>query len=156
VFDYAGGKVDWFAAGLPREGKLASLPVAGDVTRRDVPTCSLTDRLVEVRGRVQSAGWDACVVVNEARIVLGLLHAAALAGEPDARAEQVMDPAPSTFRIDVPLADLVEHMRHRRLKHTWITTSDGVLVGALPRADAEHHLVRFEAGEGGKPDGQTG
>jgi Mg/Co/Ni transporter MgtE len=129
--------------------------VAGDLARRDVPTCSLGDRLADLRGRLP-AGSDDCVVVNEARIVLGLLHMADLASDPDATVEQVMDPAPSTFRIDVPLEDLVEHLRHNRLKHTWITTSDGVLVGVLSRAEAERRLAECHQGTGGEREGDSG
>ena len=47
VYDYVTGKLDWLAAGLPSDGPLARLPRAGDVARKDVPTCDL------------SARWDA-------------------------------------------------------------------------------------------------
>ena len=56
VYDYAAGEADWFAGGLPREGRDAAIPRAGDVARRDVPTCGLDDRVGEVRERVRSAG----------------------------------------------------------------------------------------------------
>ena len=116
------------------------MPVAGDAALRRVPTCALTDRVEQVRQRVQAAGWDACVVANEARVVLGLLDAETLAGESAAMAEQVMDPAPITFRPDVPLEELVEYLRHHHVERAWVTTADGVLVGALPRDEAERCL----------------
>jgi hypothetical protein len=74
VYDYAPGKADWFASGLPREGRLASLPIIGDAARRDVPTCAPAERVESAWDRVRAAGWDACVVVNKDRIVLGLLR----------------------------------------------------------------------------------
>jgi hypothetical protein len=41
------------------------------VARTDVPTCALSEQLEAVRERVQAAGWDQCIVVNEQGIVLG-------------------------------------------------------------------------------------
>src|SRR3712207_9209034 len=74
VYDYAPGKADWFASGLPREGRLASLPIIGDAARRDVPTCAPAQKVESAWDRVRAAGSDACVVVNRDRIVLGLLR----------------------------------------------------------------------------------
>src|SRR6266540_3336835 len=74
VYDYTAGKLDWLAAGLATEGSNALRPRAGDVARREVPTCGLDQRLGEVAQRVGAAGWDACVVVNHERVVLGLLR----------------------------------------------------------------------------------
>jgi len=71
VYDYVAGKLDWLAAGGPIEGSNAQHPRAGEVARRDVPTCGLDERLGEVRDRVRAAGWDACVVVNQERVVFG-------------------------------------------------------------------------------------
>jgi hypothetical protein len=50
------------------EDKLAALPKAIDVVRRDVPTCHLTYLLGEVYQRCQAAGWKVCLVVNESNI----------------------------------------------------------------------------------------
>src|SRR5438876_127523 len=41
VFDYVAGKQDWFASRLPREGRRAGIPHAGDVADRTVPTCNV-------------------------------------------------------------------------------------------------------------------
>ena len=75
VYDYAAGKSDWMAAGLPTEGTAVGRSTAATVARREVPTCRLEESLRDVRERVRAAGWDACVVINEKRIVLGLLRA---------------------------------------------------------------------------------
>jgi hypothetical protein len=61
------GELDWLAAGLPTEGRNASRPRAGEVARRDAPTCRLDESIGEVRERVRAAGWNACVVVNDER-----------------------------------------------------------------------------------------
>ena len=78
VYDYVPRKADWFASGLSREGRLASVPTIGEAARRDVPTCASAEKVGAVRERVQKAGWDRCVVVNKERVVLGLLPERAL------------------------------------------------------------------------------
>jgi len=95
VYDYEDGKLDWLAAGLPSEGTNAERPRAGEVARKDVPTCRLDERLGDVRDRVREAGWDACVVLNEERVVFGLLRSKELETNPDRRIEEAMRPAPA-------------------------------------------------------------
>jgi Mg/Co/Ni transporter MgtE len=138
VYDYAAGKLDWLAAGLPTEGTNADRPRAGDACRRDVPTCRLDERLGDVRERVHAAGWDACVVVNEESVVLGLLRANELEGDPDQTIEQAMRPGPSTFRPFVSIEEMAVFMGEHDLPNSPITTSDGRLVGLLVREDAQH------------------
>jgi Mg/Co/Ni transporter MgtE len=130
------GELDWLAAGLPTEGRNAELPRAGDVARPDVPTCRLDEPIDQVRERVRAAGWDACVVVNEERVVLGLLRTGELELGRDEPVEQVMRPGPSTFRPHVPIEELAHHLIHHDLPSSPVTTSDGRLVGLLRREDA--------------------
>lgn len=130
------GELDWLAAGLPTEGRNAELPRAGDVARPDVPTCRLDEPIGQVRERVRAAGWDACVVVNEERVVLGLLRTGELEQGRDEPVEQVMRPGPSTFRPHVPIEELAHHLIHHDLPSSPVTTSDGRLVGLLRREDA--------------------
>jgi len=137
VWHYVAGKLDWLAAGLPTEGTNTGRPRAVDVARRDVPTCHLDERLGEVRDRVKAAGWDACVVVNAERVVLGLLRARELDRDPALRIEQAMRPGPSTFRPYVAIEKLVKVMTDHGRENLPITTSDGRLVGLVKRADAE-------------------
>ena len=124
------------AAGLPTEGTNATRPRAGDLARRDVPTCHLHDRLGDVGQQVRAAGWDACVVVNAERVVLGLLRARELAQDPSLRIEQAMRPGPSTFRPFVAIEKIAKVMAEHGRESVPITTSDGRLVGLLTRADA--------------------
>jgi rhodanese-related sulfurtransferase len=58
VYDYVPSKIDWFANGLPREGKAAETPWTGDLARDDVPTCAPNDRVGDVRDRVLASGYD--------------------------------------------------------------------------------------------------
>jgi CBS domain-containing protein len=102
----------------------------------DVPTCYLDERLGQVRERVRKAGWDTCVVVNESKVVLGLLRAKELDQSPELRVEQAMRPGPSTFRPHVPVAEMAQYMIEHDMVSAPITTSDGRLIGLLRRDDA--------------------
>ena len=122
-------------AGLPTEGTNTEFPRLADVVRRDVPTCSLGERLGEVRNRALAAGWDACVVVSQDRVVLGLLRARELRADPDLLVEQAMRPGPSTYRPFVSVADMRRTMIDRNLASSPVTTSDGKLVGLVRQQD---------------------
>src|SRR5262249_20913747 len=91
VFRYVAGKVDWFANGLPREGKQAGVPHAGDLARTDTPTCHLIDRVGAIYDRVQASGWDMCGVVNGRREPLGALSFDAMVTDPNAAPGAVSD-----------------------------------------------------------------
>ena len=137
VYNYVPGKADWAASGLPREGTLASVPTIGDAARPDVPTCTPEEKVGDARDRVQPAGWNACVVVNKERVVLGLLREKELALDPDVRVEQVMRNGPTTTRPNEPGEKMAKRMRERGARTILVTTSDGRLVGLLYRNDAE-------------------
>ena len=135
VYDYEAGKQNWLASGLPTEGEHADVPRAGGLARRDVPTARLDERLSEVRERVDRSEHDTAVVVNEERVVLGLLRSDQLDGS-DSSVEDAMAPGPSTFRPHVFVSEMAEFMVRHDLPSTPITTGDGVLVGLLRREDA--------------------
>jgi CBS domain-containing protein len=154
VFDYAAGKQDWLAAGLPVEGALAGIPRAGTVARADVPTCVLDEDMATVKARVSSGGWEVCVAVNDQRIVLGLLRARELQSADELTVAQAMRPGPSTFRPNVPIHEMAEYMAEHELASSPITTSDGRLVGILLREDAERATHEFhQAVHEGHADG---
>lgn len=136
VCDYTDGKLDWMAAGLPMEGTNAERPRAADVARKDVVTCRLDERLGDVSERAAAAGWEAAVVVNDESVVLGLLRAKELAGDPMQTVERAMRPGPSTFRPYVAIAEMATFMTDHNLDASPITTSDGRLFGLLLREDA--------------------
>ena len=135
VYDYTVGKLDWLAAGLPTEGTNANRPRAGSLARKDVPTCGLEERLSVVRERVRSKGWEAAVVVNEERVVFGLLRAKELAMDGDQLISHAMRPGPSTFRPYVLAEEMAHSMVDHKLESSPITTSDGRLVGLLLQKD---------------------
>lgn len=140
MYDYEAGKGDWFAAGLPREGRLASLPRAGDVARHDDVICGLTDTLGNVAKKTREAGKDVCVVTTGEGVVLGRIRSKALEWDPDAHAEDVMESGPTTVRTNEPLEPIYQRMVSRNVESLLVTTSDGRLVGSLYRADVERTL----------------
>jgi len=141
VYDYVDGKLDWLAAGLPSEGRNATRARAGDIARQDVPTCRLGDPIRAVRERAAAAGWDACVVVNHERIVLGLLRAEELQKGHEEPVERVMRPGPSTFRPHMSLDDIAKFLVAHDLPNSPITTSDGRLVGLIRREDVSRRVI---------------
>jgi predicted transcriptional regulator len=78
------------------------------------------------------------VVVNEQRVVLGLLQGQALDGGPQQLVEEVMEPGPSTFRPDVALGEVTAYMQQRQTDSALITTAGGKLVGILQRTAAKN------------------
>ena len=136
VFEYKPGKLDWLSAGLPTEGTNAARPRAGSVARKDVPVCGLHDRLGDVADRIAASGWHEAVVVDEHRVVLGLLRSKELAKDRGLAIEEAMRPGPSTFRPYVAIKEMAEYMTKHDLDSSPITLLDGTLVGLLFRADA--------------------
>ena len=141
AYDYEDGKRDWGSFGLPREGKLAEIPSAGEVARRDVPTCTLDDDLRAVRQRVRDEGWETCFVLADDRVVLGRLGRRALASDDDNTVENAMSEGPSTVRPSIGIDELIKRMDERELMTFPVTTPDGRLVGLVRRADAEKALA---------------
>ena len=128
-------------AGLPTEGTNTQVPRLVDVVRRDVPTCSLGERLGAVQDRTAAAGWDACVVVSDEHVVLGLLRAGELRADRQLLVEQVMRPGPSTYRPFVSVAEMRRIMSDRNLESSPVTTSDGRLVGLVRKQDVGIRVV---------------
>ncbi len=75
------------------------------------------------------------VVVNEQRVVLGLLRAKELESDGDQMIVEAMRPGPSTFRPYVLDEEMARTMSEHSLESSPITTSDGRLVGLLMQAD---------------------
>ena len=132
--------MDWLASGRPIEGKRAHVLRAKDCVRRDIPICRPNDRLRDVQQRLQAIGQDACVVLNEAGVVLGYLGRDAFNAGPETTAAQIMAPGPSIIRPHVPLAEIAEYMQKRGIERILVTTADGQLIGVLHRRDAEQRL----------------
>jgi predicted transcriptional regulator len=136
VYEYRAGKLDWLAAGLPTEGENSNCPRAGDVSLKDVLVCHPDDRLGDVAERTRKAGWEAVVVVDPERVVLGILRSKELAMDPNLLVEQAMTPGPSTFRPYISSKEMAIYMVEHEMESAPITTSHGKLVGLLFKSDA--------------------
>jgi CBS domain-containing protein len=132
---------------LPLEGRTAGRRRAIDVARKDIPTCGPRDRLGDVRERVTATGQEMCIVVNDRGIVLGRLRRKELAGDADARVEDVMELGPPTERADPFLNEVIDRLRKTgTLLVTWYGSKEdgGRLVGVLFREDVERVLEENE------------
>ena len=137
VYDYGPGKTDWLGHGLPVEGRDAQLPRAGDALHQDVVTAPLGERVSELREAVERSPYGFALVVSEGGTLLGRLRKAALEGDPDATAEDVMEPGPTTTRPDTPLAVLAKKMRKANLHTYLVSDPHGKLLGVLRRDEVE-------------------
>jgi CBS domain-containing protein len=146
VIEYVPGKVAWFEENQPREGKAVDEIWIGDVAGSDVPTCSLTETIGDIRRR--TGDWGMSVVVDKEGVVLGLLRKKELDTDPNVTAEQVMRPGPKTFRPNVTLQELLKSMRDHDIQtNSLVTTGEGRLLGVISRADAEATLAHEQASE---------
>lgn len=141
VYDYAAGKTDWAASGLPTEGALASILRSGDAVE-DPPVCDPSDLVDEVARRPSVRGAEMCVVLSPQRIVLGQLRGRDLMEAPRVAAERIMDPGPVTTRADEPLDDLVERMHRHDVERMLVTSPAAELIGLVRRDAAEAVLER--------------
>ena len=126
VYDYAPGKVDWMAAGLPTVRPDSSERRALDVADRHPPTCSpdtLLRDLPDARG---------VIVVNDQDIVLGRVRTGS-SSDRNGTAEGSMSLGPATVRAHEPLDPLIERMRHRDVTEIIVTTPEGRLLGVVRR-----------------------
>ena len=130
VYDYAAGKADWGAYGLPLEGHADSSTRVSSVMATDVPTCTLVESIAEVAARLPER-WDVCVVSNERHTVLGLVGRAALDSNQEATVEQAMTPGPSTIRPSARLDAIRLRMRDQNLTRIIVSRSDGALLGVV-------------------------
>jgi CBS domain-containing protein len=128
VYDYVGGKVDWFGAGWPREGSGRSIRLV-DLADRSVPTCGLGEQAGAVLGRLGE--WDVCIVVNQERVVLGVVGVDALEASDDRAVGEVMNPAPSTWRPHLSVKQAAAQLEKNPRPLVVVTQSDGRLVGVV-------------------------
>lgn len=129
VYDYAAGKVDWMAAGLPTVRADTSERRALDAADRDPPTCRPDDRLADIAALKERS----VVVANEHGIVLGRVSPGRVDVADSTPAEEVMEPGPATVRAHEPLLPLLERMTRRGVSEVIVTTPQGELLGIVRR-----------------------
>jgi rhodanese-related sulfurtransferase len=144
VYRYTSGKADWLAAGWETEGTESKKVRIRQMIYKEVPTCSLRERLEDVKAR-RRPNQDLCVVVNDRNIVLGIVQGETWDANPLARVADVMQPGPQTIRPDLEPKDAQKLLRHYDGPIAIVTTSDGELLGlikiAQKKAQKEHEAA---------------
>src|SRR5881296_4247593 len=124
VYRYTPGKADWLAAGWETEGAQANKTRLRQVLQKEVPTCSLRERLEDVKSR-RRPNQDICIVVNDRNIVLGVIQGETWDANPQARIVDIMQPGPHTVRPDLEPKDAERVLRSTDSESAIVTTSDG-------------------------------
>ena len=117
-------------------------PTAGDGLRSVDIVCHLGERLGDSVDRVRAADTDVCIVINDHHVVLRRVRGRALAGDPNATIEDVMQSGPSTILPDTPLETVVKSLREGNVTSTLVTDPEGRLIGTIYLDDAERKLRR--------------
>jgi Mg/Co/Ni transporter MgtE len=137
VYDYMPGKIDWLARGLPVEGDQKIVPRVKDAVRDDVVRAGLDEPVGQVRTQVERSPYGFALVVSDGGTLLGRLRRRALEGDPNAISEHVMEPGPSTVRLDADARKLAERLRQHDLKTAVVTDPEGRLAGVVRLADLD-------------------
>jgi CBS domain-containing protein len=137
VYDYMPSKADWMARGLPLEGEKAGDRRAIDGARTDVVTCGLQDRIGAVHDRVAQSPYGFAFVLGPGEVLLGRLRKVPLEDKPDAKAQDVMEPGPSTTRPDTPPDKMLAKLQQADLTTAVLTDPEGRLLGIVRRSDLE-------------------
>jgi hypothetical protein len=121
---------------MPIEGERAGEATAGDLARDDVVTCGLDDQVGPVRERVARSPYPFALVISSG-VVLGRLRASMLDCDPRLRAEEIMEPGPSTVRPHKTAASVAGDLAGRELRWAIVTSPEGRLIGVAARAELE-------------------
>jgi predicted transcriptional regulator len=89
------------------------------------------------------------VVVNAEQVVLGLIRVEDLEADAWLSAEEIMDPAPRTYRLNKSLGDVIRYMDKQNIGSVLVTNPEGKLFGLLTRdrsAQARTELEKESSG----------
>ncbi len=136
VYDYAAGKADWTAAGLPTQGYDGRRTLPPFITTQ-VVTAAPDELVGDALARASTAGADVILVVNPDRVVLGRIRPSKTAPDTSQRVEAFMEEGPATVRADENPHDLLARMRNRNVPEVVVTDPEGHLIGLIRRTDLE-------------------
>jgi rhodanese-related sulfurtransferase len=136
VHDYAPGKVDWLAHGLPADGSHADRPTAASLARGDVVTCSIEDQATDVLERVAGSPYGFALVLSPTRVLLGRVRRSVLETVGDgAGIGPIIEPGPSTIRAHLTADELRKRLEDPSIRTLVVTTPGGALLGVVRRDD---------------------
>lgn len=90
-----------------------------------------------MRGLVERSPYPFALVKSPGGVLLGRLRRGKLDCDPRLRADEVMEPGPSTVRPHKTAAGVAEDLAHRNLRWAIVTTPGGELIGVASRAELE-------------------
>jgi CBS-domain-containing membrane protein len=97
----------------------------------------LRDPVGEIRERVSGSRYPFALVTSGGGVLLGRLRASMLGCDPQLRAEEVMEPGPSTVRPHKTAAGIAKDLADKQLRWAIVTTPEGELIGVAARAELE-------------------
>ena len=121
------------------EGRRATEPTIASVIHGDVPRFGLHDRAGTMLDAMRSGGWEWGAVVDARGVLLGRVRARDIADR-NAKAEEVMEEGPSTYRPNVGLDELLRRMLDHRFEMAFVTDPDGRLRGLVTRRGIAREL----------------
>jgi CBS domain-containing protein len=86
-----------------------------------------------------------CPVVNEHRIVLGLLRSDAINANSTTTAEEAMISGPVTFRPNAALEEIDRYLTDHKIGHAVVTTPEGELIGLASADDVRRRHAELAA-----------
>lgn len=129
VYDYALGRTDWETAGLPMEGTDVRGPIVADATTHDPPTVKVYETVGTARQRL--AGNTQVVVINDEKIVVGVMRKESWDEDDETRVGDAMRLGPGTVRPGTQLGPLVGRMERKQVESVLVTDAEGHLIGVM-------------------------
>lgn len=148
MYEYVAGKLDWLVHQHPVEGARAEEPTVGQHAHDDAVTCTLRDEVGRIRELVERSPYPFALVKSADGILLGRLRASMLDCDPELRAEDVMEPGPSTVRPHKTAAGIAEQLEQKDLRWAIVTTPRGELLGVAARTELQAAAEKYAATAG--------
>jgi predicted transcriptional regulator len=133
VHDYAPGKMDWLAYGLPVEKKTHGIALVAERLQREFPIARLGDSRADWRWRTEQSGFTVIPVLTENGVLIGLLEHLHTLADADLPVENVMNPAPVTLRPSASVENAIKQLDRLDADELPVTSSDGKLLGIFKR-----------------------
>jgi predicted transcriptional regulator len=130
VYDFVGGKAYWLASARPTVRDSDEPARVMSAMERQPPMCHIDATLEHAIDALDPwDGWQQCVVVNDAGVVMGLVSRDS--GGSSRPLVDAMFAGPSTIRPDIPLDEALDAMRKRNVDERVVTDPTGRLLGVL-------------------------
>jgi rhodanese-related sulfurtransferase len=134
VYDYVPGKAAWLGEGLASEGLRRDEQRVSAIARADVPTIGVDAVVGDVADALDGDG-DVAVVLDDDRIVVGIVRPEVLGLDPKTPVAEVLQPGPSTFRPSMTIKELVGYFRKSDEERAIVSTLTGRWIGLIQRSD---------------------